>query len=1025
MAPLIGDAQFDEIIRQLLSVTSPEEAVRLLRESPWLASEEVDLALTRMIAVERRESDLWGMTSLMACRGLLRRWRSWGEIDKALAAQSGWPLYSQGPLNQLLALPGNASADERIRWATVASADVDPKREPDFHGLICYHLGWGHRIKADEGSSEALDQALAQFEVTEAAWQDEGSLFDRAFLAQVQDDLGRLYLQRRHGDRSQDIETALCWLQKAHKTFDREAPEQLDISMLMGKAYLSRIRGERLHNIEQGVACYEEAYHLAKRQDPDQRLGYIEHSLAVAHRLRLREHPADNYEQAKRLAEQALTRFDRRTPDWARTAVELATIYAHRQHGNRDENLEKAIEYAEQALAIYTPRDHPHQWTLAQLTLGNLSCDRVSGVRAENDDQAICCFEAILDRHGREADPLRWSEAMNNLGTVYATRSACRFDVDYRRATRCFRQALEVRKPETLPPQTRQTATNWGNLAFRFSRWAEAWEAFQIALKANETLYQVSSTEAGRRAELAEGAGLATRAAFCLLKLGHPSQAVEVLERGRTRIVGDILARDRAALVGIDSVDREAFEQARMRVRELEAEGRLADDEASRNFLEISADLSAARARLAQVVERIRVAAPNFMPAGLDISAVRAIVHPDKPLAYLLTTEHGSAAIVVPHQSPANSQKRVEELGEQHVVWLKDFHTAELSALLARQDEDGNLTGGLLSGQLLAKGLKAELDAALPVIRERLMAPLAKRLHGLGYIATSLVPTGQLSLLPLHAAVLDDLTSCFVPSAQVLGQVRRANALEVPMARLTLVGVGNPSSNGGSLPFAESELKEIVNLWPGPSRPLYGTQATLKEAKVMLSDAGVCHFACHGRFNLDYPLASGLRLSDDLLNLTALLDKGEVNLEKARLAVLSACQTALADFRDVPDEAIGLPAGFVVAGVPGVVGTLWSVYDASTALLMGRFYRKWLGDGGEPVELPEALRQAQIWLRDVTAGELANYFSTQNDAILDRLFSPWRPKQITDLYRRFASMEPDDRPFEHAVYWAAFTYTGV
>jgi len=1025
MAPLNSDAQLGQAIHRLLSATGPEEAIRLLRDSPWLTSEEVDHGLTRMIAAKRREADLWSMTSLMACRGLLRRCRSWGEIDKALAAQPGWPLYNQGPLNQLLALPGNTSADERIQWANVASANVDPKHEPDFCGLICYHLGWGYRIKADEGSTEALDQALAYFEVAEAAWQDEGSLFDRAFLAQVQDDLGRLYLQRRHGDRSQDIETALCWLQKAHEAFDREAPEQLDISMLMGKAYLSRIRGERLHNIEQGIACYEEAYHLAGRQAPDRRLGYIEHSLAVAHRLRLRDHPADNYEQAKRLAEQALTRFDRRTPDWARTAVELATIYAHRQHGDRDENLKKAIEYAEQALAIYTPRDHPHQWTLAQLTLGNLYCDRVSGVRAENDRQAICCFEAILDRHGREADPLRWSEAMNNLGTVYAGRSTCRFDLDYRKATRCFRQALEVRKPETFPPQTRQTATNWGNLAFRFRRWAEAWEAFQIALKANETLYQVSSTEAGRRAELAEGTGLATKAAFCLLKLGCPSQAVEVLERGRARIVGDILARDRAALAGIDSVDREAFEQARMRVRELEAEGRLADDEASRNFLEISADLSAAHARLAQVVERIRVAAPNFMPVGLDISAVRAIVHPDRPLVYLLTTERGSTAIVVPHKRPAGGQECVEELDEQHIVWLKDFQSAELSELLARQDEDGNLTGGLLSGQLLARRIEAELDAALPVIRERLMAPLVRRLHALGYTAASLVPTGQLSLLPLHAVVLDDLTCSFAPSAQVLGQVKSTDVLDAPTAQLTLVGVGNPLPNGSSLPFAESELREIAHMWPGSSRPLYEKGATLGATKTALPAAGVCHFACHGQFNLDEPLISGLRLGDGLLSLTELLDKDKVNLENARLAVLSACQTAITDFRDVPDEAIGLPAGFQVAGVPGVVGTLWPVHDASTALLMGRFYRKWLGDGGEPMELPEALRQAQIWLRDVTAGELANYFNTQNDAILDRLFSPWRPKQITDLYRHFASMEPDDRPFEHAVYWAAFTYTGV
>ncbi len=82
-----------------------------------------------------------------------------------------------------------------------------------------------------------------------------------------------------------------------------------------------------------------------------------------------------------------------------------------------------------------------------------------------------------------------------------------------------------------------------------------------------------------------------------------------------------------------------------------------------------------------------------------------------------------------------------------------------------------------------------------------------------------------------------------------------------------------------------------------------------------MPEAGVCHFACHGRFDLDDPLASSLHLGDGLLSLTDLLDKDEVNLEKTR------CQTAITDFRDVPDEAIGLPAGFLVAGVPGVVGS--------------------------------------------------------------------------------------------------------
>ena len=74
------------------------------------------------------------------------------------------------------------------------------------------------------------------------------------------------------------------------------------------------------------------------------------------------------------------------------------------------------------------------------------------------------------------------------------------------------------------------------------------------------------------------------------------------------------------------------------------------------------------------------------------------------------------------------------------------------------------------------------------------------------------------------------------------------------------------------------------------------------------------------------------------MTLRDLLDS-DLDLSASRLAVLSACQTGIIDFRRIPDEAIGFPAGLLQAGVPGVVSTLWLVDDISTALLLARFYR--------------------------------------------------------------------------------------
>src|SRR5207247_10940946 len=52
-----------------------------------------------------------------------------------------------------------------------------------------------------------------------------------------------------------------------------------------------------------------------------------------------------------------------------------------------------------------------------------------------------------------------------------------------------------------------------------------------------------------------------------------------------------------------------------------------------------------------------------------------------------------------------------------------------------------------------------------------------------------------------------------------------------------------------------------------------------------------------------------------------------------------------------------LSRGFMHAGVPRIVGSLWKVDDLATAELMRRFYLRLLKDGKRPAA---ALREAQI-----------------------------------------------------------------
>ena len=257
-------------------------------------------------------------------------------------------------------------------------------------------------------------------------------------------------------------------------------------------------------------------------------------------------------------------------------------------------------------------------------------------------------------------------------------------------------------------------------------------------------------------------------------------------------------------------------------------------------------------------------------------------------------------------------------------------------------------------GQVLGEypQLKAGLDWALPVLRDRLVGPLATRLVELGFRRASLVPGGRLSLLPLHAAGFDAVTFTYTPSARAL-QATRSMARERAKLAPMLLGIGNPLPNPQPLAFARLEVEEIAPRFapfglPDAQHLLFERQATRVAMTEALPGATHLHLACHGTFAMAEPLDSALFLAgEDRLTLRDFLDGG-LGLSAVRLAVLSACQTGIVDFHKVPDEAIGFPAGLIQAGVPGVVSTLWPVNDISTAILMSRFYVEHLGNGLDP-----------------------------------------------------------------------------
>jgi CHAT domain-containing protein len=165
------------------------------------------------------------------------------------------------------------------------------------------------------------------------------------------------------------------------------------------------------------------------------------------------------------------------------------------------------------------------------------------------------------------------------------------------------------------------------------------------------------------------------------------------------------------------------------------------------------------------------------------------------------------------------------------------------------------------------------------------------------------------------------------------------------------------------LRFSRREADQIVRLASEGKRLEAVDFAANRTAAISpdLAHYSILHFATHGLINNQHPELSGVVLS--LVDERGRSQNGYLRLYDiynlkldAGLVVLSACQTALG--KDIKGEGlIGLTRGFMYAGAPRVVASLWQVDDRATADLMGGFYAAMLRQGLRPAA---ALRYAQL-----------------------------------------------------------------
>jgi len=847
--------------------------------------------------------------------------------------------------------------------------------------------------------------------------------------AMTQDNLALAYAKRIRSERADNLERAIAYHEQALTVYTREAFPQdwARTQGNLGSAYWNRIRGERADNLERAIHHYEQALTVYTREAFPQDWAGTQDNLATAYHDRIRGERADNLERAIAYHEQALTVYTREAfpQDWAMTQNNLALAYAEHIRGERADNLERAIAHHEQALTVYTREAFPQDWALSQHNLATAYYERIRGERADNLERAIAHHVQALTVRTREAFPQDWAMTQNNLATAYYERIRGDRADNLERAIHHFEQALEVYTLGHFPAEHRGAQGNLGNLYFTERNWALANKAYAAAIAAGSALLATAYTEIGRRAEVGETAQMYVAASYSLLRLKRAAEAWITLEQGKTRLLAEALALGDADLATLPEDQRQAMHAARQTMRELEADMRLpANTPARRSDREIAEALRQARIDLQKLIETIRTTRPDFMPTGLDnLPDLLRLIPLGGALVAPMVTSQGGAVFVLPHGT--------DRVTHSQVVWLDDLTDKVLRELLggpADAPELGGWFGAYFNRHSDWQRWLETIKTTGRRLWELLLGPVHERLTELGLSEDApviLMPQGGLGLLPLHAAwreedggkryFIDDYTVSYAPSGYAL-EISQRRIQEPRRQQGALLAVVNPTAD---LVFTSLEGEAVAALFePSARRVLVEGEANSAAVIAQSPGRSYLHFSCHGFYNWEDPMRSGLILAGGTaLTLSEIIAR--LDLSTARLVTLSACETGLTDIHQSPDEYLGLPAGFLQAGTPAVLSTLWAVSDRSTTLLMVHFYRKHLMDGLQPAA---ALRQAQRWLRDTTNAEKAAYF----ESFLSESAGSDMASDIADeLYKTVVLAKPDACGFAHPFYWAAFTYTGA
>jgi CHAT domain-containing protein/tetratricopeptide (TPR) repeat protein len=841
-------------------------------------------------------------------------------------------------------------------------------------GVIWYEIG---QIAIAE---QLFQQALAIYETLAP---------NSLQMADTLNDLGAVALSRGNFTRAEQL------FQQALAIYETLAPNSLDMAATLGNLGLVALDRGDLARAEQ---LFQQALAIFETLAPN--------SLQMAstfHNLGLVTSARGDLARAEQLFQQALAIYETLAPNSLQMATMLNSL------GNvalSRGDFARAEQLFQQALAI-REKLAPNSLDVADTlgSLGLVAFDRGDLARAERlFQQALAIFETLAP------NSLEMSSTLHNLGNVAYNRG------DLVHAEQLYRQALAV--DETLAPNSLSVAATLGSLglvALNRGNLARAEQLFQQALAIFETLapnsLEVAATlwnlavTARRRQNYPQAQQYLARAlaiyetqrytiqdpetktafaeqyfnAYTLqaqlaLDQQRPQQAALALERSRARSLAELM-HVRTLPIHADApkplkdliAQQEQLQREQLLLARQQRQNNPNDQDAVQRLQVRARELAERQRKLDQQLrEQFPTYASLLNPQPPSLQEVQSALDPDTVLLYHAIANKELLIVAVSRQAVQGYRVKVDVRALERD--LTEFQRLVAKPPLERTADERASVAQL--GRRLYATLIKPAEPSLKNAKTVLLCPegALNRLPW-GALVVSVDRQGRPTYWIERVAIGVTLSAGVYLQAEAVRPAQRGVAIaavsqyqrqQVAQASTVAQLVRRSGRALGNLPAVKQEVaqlrRELSKLGVVIAQE---SNATPDRARQMAQTARVVHFACHARADNVDPLGSGLLLApagsdEGLLTAAEVVSRWRL---RADVVMLSACETAVGVSRRY-EGLYGLARAFLFAGARSVGASLWQVSDASTARLMGAFYREYARGVGKA----EALRQAQLAL---------------------------------------------------------------